>query len=155
MAAELRIDTVARSISELVVEGLTIRDADEIKVNPEKRKPVMFPDIPFVTDLAPVIRSFGGASAMWDIYYTLNYRLLFKPIGTERTMEIKQVVGLVKLIAKIWDAVLAIGVLEGCEDISISGISDFGPVAAPNSTDLEPNIWWGCILSFRIMEQIR
>lgn len=150
MAATLRIATVAKSISALDVEGLVICDLDEIKTNPEKRLSVLVPDADFITDIIPEIRTFGGASAMWDIHYTLKYRLLYKPLGSGRTMTFEQIVGLTQMIAKIWDAVLKIGVLSGCEDITIGGISDFGLVLAPND---DP--WWGCILSFRIMEQIR
>ena len=146
----LRIETVANSISLLDVEGLTIRDIDEVKVNPEKRLSVLMPESNFITDVEPEVRSFGGASAVWDIRYTLNYRLLYKPAGEGRTMTIEQLIGLTRLVSKVWDAFLGIGVLAGCEDVTIAGISDFGPVEAPNG---DP--WWGCVLSFRILEQIR
>lgn len=150
MADSLRISTVANSISLIDVPGLTIRDIDDIKVKPEGRMAVMFPDADFLTDMGAEIRSFGGASAMWDIRYTLNYRLLYKPAGTGRTMTIEQVAGLGNLVSKIWDAVLGLGVVSGCEDITIGGISNFGPVDAPNGDG-----WWGCLLSFRVLEQIR
>jgi len=150
MAAKLRIATVANSISQLEIPELVVRDIDEVKANPEARLSVLIPDAEYITDVFAETRSFGGASAMWDIRYTLNYRLLYKPMGTGRTMTIEQMAGLTELIGQIWDAVLAIGVLDGCEDITINGISGFGPVVAPNGDE-----WWGCLLGFRILEQIR
>jgi hypothetical protein len=155
MAATLRIKTVADSISKLDVDGLVIRDIDNIKVKPEQRLSVLIPEAEYITDLVTERCSFGGASAMWDVYYTLNYRLLYKPLGTGRTMTLEQINGLVGMVGKIWDAVLGVGVMAGCEDITLNSISSFGPVDAPDSTPSDPHAWWGCLLGFRILEQIR
>ncbi len=146
----LRISTVADSISNLSVANLTIRDIDQSKVNPEKRLSVLVPNDEYITDVVAERESTGGALALMTMSYTLNYRLLYKPMGTGRSMTLEQFSGLVSMIGLIWDAFLAIGVIAGCEDMMISNISSFGPIEAPNG---DP--WWGCILGFQVKEFVR
>lgn len=146
----LRISTVADSISNLSVAGLTICDIDQVKVNADNRISSLVPNDEYITDVLQEINSFGGGSALMTLSYNLNYRLFYKPVGTGRSMTLEQISGLVALIGLIWDAFLAIGVLSGCEDITIANISAFGVVLDPAD-----NPWWGCILGFRVKEFVR
>ena len=146
----LRIATVADSISKLSVSGLTICDIDQIKTVEDKRRSAMIPNVDYISDVAVQVDSFGADIGKMTVFYTLNYRLLYKPIGTERTMSIVHFSGLVAMVGLIWDAFLAIGAISGCEDLSIANIGNLGLVEDPSG-----NGWWGCDLGFRVMEFVR
>jgi hypothetical protein len=146
----LRIATVADSIAGLSVAGLTICDVNEIKAVEDKRRSAMIPNAEYITDVTAEVNSFGAELGKMKLWYTLNYRLLYKPAGTGRVMTLEQFSGLVSMVGLIWDAFLAIGVIAGCEDLQITNIGNFGQVLDPGD-----NPWWGCDLSFRAMEFVR
>jgi hypothetical protein len=146
----LRIATVADSISKLSVAGLTISDIDAIKAAADTRISTMIPNADYITDVVSEVDSYGASVAMMTLYYTLNYRLLYKPLGTGRTMTLEQFSGLVAMVGLIWDAFLDIGEIAGCEDLSISSVGNFGPVEDPAGSG-----WWGCDLGFRVKEFVR
>ena len=144
----LRIATVADSISKLSVSGLTICDIDQIKAQADKRGSWLFPLGGFLSSPVHTRDSFGGSSAKMTLSYTFNYRLLYKPVGTGRTMTLEQIAGLVAMVGLIWDAILAIDTITGCEDITIESLdSADGSVEDPSG-----NLWWGYDMGFRITE---
>ena len=146
----LRISTVADSISKLDVTDLVICDIDQIKVNADKRISSLVANDEYITDVLQEVNSTGGSTALMTLSYTLNYRLFYKPLGTGRTMTLEQVTGLVEMIGLIWDAIMDINTIDGCEGIEIANISAFGVVLDPAD-----NPWWGCILGFRVKEFVR
>jgi hypothetical protein len=146
----LALATVADSISKLSVSGLTIRDINEIPVVADTRISQLIPGADYVTDIAVEVNSWGGAAAKLTVTYTLNYRLLYKELGTGRTMTLEQISGLVSLIALVWDAVMAIDTIDGAVDVSVQSISNFGVVNDPSD-----NGWWGADLGFRVKEFVR
>jgi hypothetical protein len=143
----LRIATVADSIAGLTVTGLVLKDLDQVKAKMDTRQAALMPLPDFVTGFEMVRDSYGGANAKMTVSYTLNYRLFFKPAGTGRTMILEQLPGLVAMIAAIWDAVLAISTIAGCEDIIPLDVSTIGVVNDPGD-----NAWWGCDMAFRVKE---
>jgi len=146
----LQFDTVTDAISKLTVAALKIKDIDEIPVEGGKsRQALLIPKpVDFMTDVSMVRKSFGGgSSAKMDFGYVITYRLLYKPIGDGRSNILAPYPQLIAMIRAIWDAILAIDVFPGCEDIIPAGISMVGPTEDPTGV-----LYWGADFSFRIME---
>lgn len=143
----LAIATIADSITHLTVAGLTIKDVDQIPEQADVRGHTIYPEpLNFVTDFTPTRDTFGGASAMWTVEYTLNYTLCYIPVGSER-MGLDKYASMTALAFAFIDAVLAVGVLSGAVDIQPGGLSEFGVVSDPSG-----NAWQGCKIALRVKE---
>ena len=147
----LAIVTVADSISKLSVSGVTLKDLDKIPTTVRSRDcPIFYPRPDgFLSGVVPEKASMGsGSGAQWDIQYTLNYRFLYAPIGSERGL-FAVVPTMVAKIALLIDAILANDVITGAIDLQIFDIGEFGPVSDPMG-----NMFHGCDFSLEILEHI-
>lgn len=143
----LQLSTVADSISKLSVTGLTILDIDEIPTTADQRASYLMPLPAYITDMEMERDSYGAGDAKMTVTYTLNYRLLYQPAGAGRSNTIDQVSGLVGMVGKIWDAVLAINTLTGAVDIYPQGINNMGLVNDPSDVN-----WFGADIALRVIE---
>ena len=144
----LQIATVVDSISKLSVSGAKIKDKDQIPAAGDARQPMIIPLSNFVTEFTMVRDSFGGGSeAKMTVTYVLNYRILYKPLGSGRAPQLENISPLVDLIARWWDAVLAIDVFAGAVDIIPYTITGMGAVKDPSEES-----WWGADLSVKVTE---
>lgn len=144
----LSLTTITNSISRLSVPGLTILDVDEIPAVVDMRTSCMMPLPDFLTDFEMTRDSYGGGStADMTVGYTLHYRLFYRPVGTGRIVTIEAAAGLLEMVGKILDAVLAIDTIDGVEDITPQDVTNMGIVNDPSD-----NQWHGCDFSFRVME---
>jgi hypothetical protein len=91
--------------------------------------------------------SYGASMAKMTATYTLNFRLLYLPLGAGRSNYIEPMPGLIRMIAEVWDALLAVSILDGAVDIVPWGISLVGPTEDPTG-----NPYWGADFSFHITE---
>jgi len=150
----IKLSTVAYAISNLVVADLIIADIDKIPLEIGLRAPHLIPLPAYVTDVEAVRDSFGGASALMTISYTLNYRLLYAPAGSDRAMSVEIFDNMVEMVTAIWDAFLAIGVLDAdiseVVDILPNGVTAMGIVNDPVDRP-----FYGCDLAFRVTEFVR
>ena len=143
----LAFATVADSIAALSVSGVTLKDVDNIPEDATGLGPLIIPAPNYLTNFSMTRQSYGGgSSAEMDVSYTLNYRLLFAPVGAGRGF-IGVVDVMVDKLALFLDAVLAIDTIDGCEDITPDGVSNFGVV-----TDPAGNNYFGCDISLNILE---
>ena len=150
----LQLLAVAETIAALEVDGLIIRDIDDIPVEVGIRQALLIPHPNYISDFVAERVSFGGASALMDVTYTLNYRLCYQPVGTERAMTITVWGGLIDMVARIWDAFLAIGVFV----TDHNEVVDVIPLAPYNMgivNDPADRAFYGCDLAFQISEQVR
>ena len=144
----LAISTVAHSISGLTVAGLVIKDKHDVPAGGDPRQPLLIPLTQYVSDFTMERDSFGGGSvAKMTVTYTLNYRFLYKPVGTGRENILEVFSAMVDMVALIWDAVLAIDVIAGAIDIIPISPVGMGVVEDPSAMP-----YWGCDLSFQVME---
>ena len=104
----------------------------------------------FMTDYTMTRDSYGGASAMLTVEYTLNYRLCYAPIGAGRNGILDLYDDVIAMAAKILDKFHDVGVFTGCEDIQPVSIINLGVVNDPAE-----NQYYGCDLSFRVLEFVR
>ena len=143
----IALATVADSIAALTVSGVTLKDVDNIPEDVTGMGPLIIPAPNYLTNFTMERMSFGGgSSAEMDVKYTLNYRLLFAPVGAGRGF-IGVVDVMVDKLALFLDAILAIDTISGCEDITPSGVSNFGVV-----TDPAGNQYFGCDISLDVLE---
>ncbi len=89
MTHYINFATVADSIKTAVTAaGVTVLDIDEIPDTVTVRDtPLLSPrvDVDFVTDFSIARDSMGSASAAHKtVFYTLNYRLFYQKVGTNR-----------------------------------------------------------------------
>jgi hypothetical protein len=140
--------TICRSIADLVVDGVTIKNIDEIPADCTRLIPVLYPEpLNFVSDFTMERDSFGGGStAKMRVEYTLTYTFCLAPIASGRT-GLEYYSELVDKVADILHAFLSIDVLEGVEDIVPLTPVEFGPVFDPSG-----NIFIGCKFPIRVME---
>lgn len=143
----LQMAAVANSIAALSVSGVTLKDVDEIPEDVTGLGPIIMPSPAFVTNFTVDPQSFGGGStAMMDVFYNFNYRLLVFPTGSGRGyLGVYDV--LVDKLALFLDAVLAIDTFTGGVGISVDGISNFGVI--PDPAD---NNYFGVEITLRIQE---
>ena len=143
----LAIATVADSISKLSITGLTIQDVDAmtIAINTSTNA-IMAPVEGWITNFELVYDSQGsGDVAQKTVRYDLNYRLYYRPVGSNR--DLLTVGGLVDMIVAILDAVVDIVNLTGAVEIMPTPNIRMGVVVAPDGS-----LHFGCDLGFRVME---
>lgn len=144
----LQIETVVSSIAELQVQDLQILRVDNVPATSSGREKYLIPLPNFITDFEAVRDSFGGGStALQTVMYTLNYRLLYAPAGAGRGDVLEWVSGLTLMVGYIFDAILAVDVLEGAVDITPAGITNMGLVNAPDDRS-----FYGCDIAVRVTE---
>jgi len=144
----LQIATVVDSISKLSVSGAKIKDKDQIPAAGDVRQPMIIPLSNFISEFTMVRESFGGgSSAKMTVTYVLNYRILYKPLGAGRAPQLENISPLVDMIARWWDAVLAIDVFDGAVDIIPNTITGMGAVKDPSEDN-----WLGADVSVKVME---
>jgi len=144
----LKIITVWDSISALSVSNLIIKDINEVSEAWEVRGAVLYPDIQNpITINVPKRQSFGvGSGVKKDVTYTLNYRLLYQPVGSGRG--IKDIFsGMFTMVASLYDAV------QNADPVS--GSIDINPrIASQSTTVLDPtnNQFYGLDIAFDVLE---
>lgn len=149
----LNLLNVAEAIAALDVTGLEIRDINEIPAEVGLRSPAVLVPLPaYITDFTMERDSYGGGStAKMTVGYTLNYRLLYAPIGTDRVLTLAIFMDLTEMIGLILDAVLAIDVL----DSDFSEVVDIVPLSVINMgivNDPADRAFYGCDFAFRVSE---
>lgn len=140
---------IASWIAQLEVEGLTIKDLDEFpdEVNTIRDGPLLIPAPRFKTDISIIRDSFGsGSVAKTTVYYTLNYRMLYAELGTDRKMsDVYQ--NMVALTDLFTDTIIANDYNDYAVDLYITSISAFGVVLDPSD-----NPFYGVDIAIRVKE---
>ncbi len=107
MTVTLHVRDVLTDLATIAVTGLTVCDIDEIPDAADERRSYFIPSPSapsFVTDFSITHVTYGQSTAAQDARYTLNYKLLYKPVGEGRG--IKDVTpGLMNMAADIVEAI--------------------------------------------------
>ena len=147
----IALATVTKSISNLQVSGLIIKDIGTIPVEVGSRSPMLIPAYPLVTDITLERDSFGGGStAKMTLSYTLNYIFCYVPIGAGRVSVLEYYDDMVSMATAILDAVIAIDTFDGGIDIQPLPLTAIGVTVA----DPAGNEYLGANYGFRVMEFI-
>ena len=138
MTVTLHLESAITAVSGLSVTGLTICDLDDIPNAADVRLSYLMPDQGLVTDFALERVTMGSMHLVgMDATYTLNYRLLYKPVGSERGLA-NIAPGLAALAVDVIEAILNASALTGLVKWTPS-LADFGIYSDPSE-----NGWYGC-----------
>lgn len=149
MTISVSLATVADSISKLTISGVTVKDMDEI-TSSYLAGPATFSPRPdnFVSDLSVTPSSLGsGGTKQVDIKYTLNYVYYHCALGS--VLNFSMYSAMVTNIAAILVALITNDVVSGAVDLTVTGLSNIGPVVDPAG-----NAFHGCNISVQITELV-
>lgn len=146
----IAIATVADSISKLSVSGVTIKDLDELPDEVKGRDcPILIPAPDFIPLDSIERQSTGtGTGKYMDYRYTLKWRYLHRPVGTERNLGVVYPAIIAKVML-IVDEIVENDDLSGAVDANYGGITALGVV-----TDPSENQFWGADFQIEILEFI-
>jgi len=149
MAISWNIATVTNSFAAVSVSGVTMLDVDE---SPQTwiayRSPTFYPNLEMIVSDFEFGRMSqgGGGTSLMDVRYTLNYRFVYGPVGSERTAGYLASNTLAD-VALIINAMLASDNVTGLVDIEGIAIGAMGVLEDPSGA-----LCYGCDMSFRILE---
>ena len=143
----LHLRNVATAIAALEIEGVTVKDLDQIPNTIEDRElPVLAPsshEPAFLTDWEQEQISLARNR---QTSYTLNYKLFQVPAGKERGL-MKTYPGMVETAEAVADAFMALTNVPGCKYLTLSAMPQFGPVV-----DASGKLFHGAVISLRVTE---
>lgn len=152
MTVTIHTEDVIAAIAGLSITGLTICELSEIPDAPDPRKCYLIPspaEPAFLTN--PVIdrRTFGSmGNAAQDMTYTLNYKLLYKPVGTGRG--IREVIpGAFAMAITIVETIQQLTLLDGAVTWKAT------PGEAVLITDPSGNQWDGWTITVEVLDFIQ
>jgi len=147
----LQLLTVAETIAAIEVDGLLIRDIDDIPAEVGLRQALLIPHPNYVSDF---VMERAAYDVLIDVTYTLNYRLCYQPVGAERALTLTVWSGMVDMVAQIWDAFLSIGVFN-TDHNEIVEVIPLAPANMGIVNDPSDRAFYGCDLAFQVKEQWR
>jgi hypothetical protein len=150
MTVDVEFGTVINAISQLSINGMSIKDVDEIPENPEMVLPVLFlnPDDPINT-IEPSFQSFGSmGAAKMDLSYTLNYLYLHAKVGSSLSLS-SVLPRLISAVALIIETIFSNDVVSGAVDLANSAMQ-IGIITGPNGAQFH-----GATFSFRVLEHVQ
>jgi hypothetical protein len=144
----VQIATVAKSISQIIIADLAIKDTKEIPLEVGPREAMLIPKPDFITDMSLTRDSTGeGDWALQTLRYTLNYRLCYAPVGAYRTSSLLWVSDVTIMAGYIIDAIILNDTITGCVDIRPRDVINMGIVNDPAEKE-----YYGCDFQFEVME---
>jgi len=143
----MRVKQVADAVAALTIQGITILDLDQMKPALTDRDcPMLGPSSnnpSFLTDWqARRITTQGN----WDNRYTLNYTLYQAPVGADRGLFAQYPV-MIENARRIVEAFQAITKVDGCKNIALAGMPQFGQVF-----DASGQQFHGAIFALKVVE---
>lgn len=152
MTINCQIDTVSASIAALTISGVTIKSSASIPESAMMLCPILFPKPDgFVTDMEFTRESQGGnGTALMNLSYTLNYVYCHAPIGSGVGGIFTTYGPLITNLALILEKIFASDTLTGAVDITLSGVTNIGPVVDPAG-----NAYHGVEIALRVLEFIQ
>lgn len=132
MTLTVGIVTIADSISNLSISGVSVKDIDQIPESALSVLPVLFPrPQKWITDISFPIKSLGGdENRAIDCTYVMNYRYLHAVVGSGGGL-LAVYASLIANLILIVKAILSNSSPTGAIDMSIAYITDIGVLTDP------------------------
>lgn len=142
------ISTVADSISNLSISGVTIKDIDSIPDAARLLCPLLIPQPNnFVSDISVTFETYGSnGGAKINTNYTLNYVFMFCEVGSGINA-FSAFAGLMTKLSAILVAINSNDAITGAVDMKINTIGNIGVITDPAGVE-----YWGLQFSLRILE---
>ena len=115
----VQLVTIANSITEISVSGLTIKDVDEIPTSINQRDcPLLIPNPEnYISGVKIEPDSFGtGSDRKMTLTYSLSYMLIYGEVGGGRVHTIDTYAGMLTKACAFMDAFYALNGLTGAVD---------------------------------------
>jgi hypothetical protein len=140
--------TVADSIAEINISGVTIKSLENIPQSGTLIMPVLFPQPNgFISDIEVSRESFGGGTtAAMNFMYTLHYVFLFSELGSGLS-QLDPYSPLIEKLETIWEKIAETDTVTGLVDMQLAGVETLGQVEDPSG-----NQYWGALFSLRCLE---
>jgi len=148
MTVSLSPVTVANSIANIAISGVTVKSIGGIPPNAQLLTPILFPQPNgFITDILVENQSFGtNAIAAINFSYSLHYVFLFAELGSGvNQLDIYST--LIQKLEVIWEAIITNDQVTGLIDLKLNSVDGLGEIEDPAG-----NVYWGALFSFRCME---
>lgn len=151
MTIALNLVTVAGSIAELNIPGVTVRNIDQIPESALPLLPILFP-VPngFVTEIEFVPVTMGANAAAMNLSYTLNYRYLHAVVGSGGGL-LSVYTGLIVNLVAILTEIMGNGSPDGAVEMKLQSVSDIGALSDPAGQTM----FHGVNISLRVLEFIQ
>ncbi len=151
MTIAVSFSTVADSISNIAISGVTVKDINQIPDSASMLCPLLIPQPNgFVSEITPTFETFGSnGTPKINLSYTLNYVFLHSEVGSG----VSAFDGYSDLMAKlelIFEAIFSNDAITGAVDLKLQSVSNVGVVTDPAGID-----YWGVQLSFRVLEYVQ
>ena len=148
MTINSTIATVADSISNLSISGITIKDIDTIPDSASMLCPLLIPQPNgFVTDVKVESLTYGsGGTANMNTSYTLNYVYLHCEAGSGINAYAPYA-GIITKLELIIESILTNDNVTGAVDMKLGNIGNIGVIQDPSG-----NQFWGLMFSLRVLE---
>lgn len=148
MTVALSFVTVADSIADLEISGVTIKSLANIPQGGQMILPILFPQPNgFITDISPESQSFGtGATAAINFSYTLHYVYLLSEAGGGLS-QFDSYETLARNLETIWETIITNDIVTGLVDIRLNSVEGMGRIEGTDG-----NQYWGALFSLRCLE---
>jgi hypothetical protein len=148
MTVTCSVNTVATSISNLTISGVTLKDVTAIPDNAQMLCPILIPQPNnFMTGVSMSFESFGSnGAAKMNLEYDLNYVFLFCEVGSGIN-SFAPFSGLMTKLAAILVVIFSNDAISGLVDMKLNTIGDIGVIADPAG-----NEFWGLMFSLHCLE---
>lgn len=141
--------TIATTISNLTITGVTIKNISTIPASGNMITPVLFPNPHFITNVTPEVLTTGGhPTAMIDFNYSLNYVYLHCPVGSGIS-QLEVISGLMTNFVAIVAAITGTN-FTGKADVDFGAAQDPGVIQDPSG-----NQFWGVMFSLTIKDKVQ
>jgi len=140
--------TVADSIADISISGVTVKNTSNIPQSGQLVLPILFPQPSgFVSDIVVENQSVGpNTSAAIDFSYTLHYVFLFQELGSG-VSQLDPYQPLLEKLELILEAILENDAVTALVDMRLNGVDGLGQVEGPDGVQ-----YWGALFSLRCLE---
>jgi len=148
VTVSLSFVTVADSIADLDITGVTIKSIDGIPQSGQLVLPILFPQPSgFIDGITVENQSFGpNTSAAINFSYTLHYVFLFSEMGGG-VGQLDTYQPLNEKLELIWESIIESDTVTGLVDMKLNGVEGLGQVEGPDGVQ-----YWGALFSLRCLE---
>lgn len=150
MTVDIQFGNVITAISQLHINGVAIKDIDEIPENAEMVLPVLFPDPgDLITEVSLERLSYGsGTTAAMNMRYRLHYLYAHAKIGSSLSLS-SVMPGLLSNLALILEVMATNDAVNGAVDLDNPQIQ-IGQIESPNGAKFH-----GAAISLGVLEHVQ
>ena len=147
MTVACNVNTIASSIAELTVSGVTIKDITAIPDSAQMLCPIIIPQPnDYMNNVSMSFETFGSnGAAKMNLEYDLNYAFLFCEVGGVNSFA--PFSGLMTKLAAVLVTILSNDTINGLVDMQLKSVGNVGVINDPAGVE-----YWGVLFSLHVLE---